>query len=222
MNNKKIKACDFDMKSAIFDLDGTLLDSMWVWDQVDLDFLGKRGFDVPDDYTKAIAHMDAHSTARYTIERFGLNETIDNIVDEWFEMAKDKYSNEVICKPGAYEYVEKLHNRGVKIAIATSSDKVLFEKTLERTGLSKYIDAIVMVKEVGKGKSHPDVYLEAARRLGVNPCETVVYEDILAGILGAKKGGFRTAAVYEQRSNEDEKEILRECDYYIDNFTELV
>ena len=129
------------MQGAIFDLDGTLFDSMWVWNQVDLDFLGKRGFEVPDDYTKAIAHMDAHRTARYTIDRFGLNEDIDDIVNEWFEMAKDKYAYDVICKQGAYEYVEKLHNQGVKIAIATSSDKVLFEKTLERTGLNKFIKA---------------------------------------------------------------------------------
>lgn len=211
-----------EMQGAIFDLDGTLFDSMWVWDQVDLDFLGKRGFEVPDDYTKAIAHMDAHRTARYTIDRFELNEDIDDIVNEWFEMAKDKYAHDVICKQGAYEYVEKLHNQGVKIAVATSSDKVLFEKTLERTGLNKFIDAVVMVKEVSKGKSHPDVYLEAARRLGTNPCDTVVYEDILAGILGAKKGGFKTAAVYEERSKEDEKEILKECDYYIDSFINLL
>lgn len=157
MNKEKFR---LDMQGAIFDLDGTLFDSMWVWNQVDLDFLGKRGFEVPDDYTKAIAHMDAHRTARYTIDRFGLSEDIDDIVNEWFEMAK----------------------------------------------------------EVNKGKSHPDVYLEAARRLGTNPCDTVVYEDILAGILGAKKGGFKTAAVYEERSKEDEKEILKECDYYIDSF----
>ena len=195
MNKEKFR---LDMQGAIFDLDGTLFDSMWVWNQVDLDFLGKRGFEVPDDYTKAIAHMDAHRTARYTIDRFGLSEDIDDIVNEWFEMAKDKYAYDVICKQGAYEYVEKLHNQGVKIAIATSSDKVLFEKTLERTGLNKFIDAVVMVKEVNKGKSHPDVYLEAARRLGTNPCDTVVYEDILVGILGAKKGGFKTAAVYEE------------------------
>ena len=188
MNKEKFR---LDMQGAIFDLDGTLFDSMWVWNQVDLDFLGKRGFEVPDDYTKAIAHMDAHRTARYTIDRFGLSEDIDDIVNEWFEMAKDKYAYDVICKQGAYEYVEKLHNQGVKIAIATSSDKVLFEKTLERTGLNKFIDAVVMVKEVNKGKSHPDVYLEAARRLGTNPCDTVVYKIYLQEFLEQKKAALR-------------------------------
>ena len=81
MNKEKFR---LDMQGAIFDLDGTLFDSMWVWNQVDLDFLGKRGFEVHDDYTKAIAHMDAHRTARLTIDRFGLSEDIVDIVNEWF------------------------------------------------------------------------------------------------------------------------------------------
>ena len=133
-------------------------------------------------------------------------------------MAKDKYAYDVICKQGAYEYVEKLHNQGVKIAIATSSDKVLFEKTLERTGLNKFIDAVVMVKEVNKGKSHPDVYLEAARRLAQIHAIRLCMKIYLQEFLEQKKGGFKTAAVYEERSKEDEKEILKECDYYIDSF----
>ncbi len=211
-----------NIRGAIFDLDGTLLDSTWVWDRVDVEFLGKRGFEVPKDYADKIAHMDADRSARYTIERFGLNETVDEVVSEWFDMVKDKYAYEVQCKENAVQCVKSLYNMGVKIAIATASDLVLFEETLKRTGLDKYISSIVMVKEVERGKAFPDVYLEAARRLGTEPKQTIVFEDIVAGICGAKKGGFKTVAVYEKRSEKDLDKIKRECEFYINSFTELL
>lgn len=211
-----------DIKGAIFDLDGTLLDSTWVWDQVDVEFLGKRGFEVPKDYAQEIAHMGADRAAKYTIERFGLNETVDDIVAEWFHMVKDKYACEVQCKENALQCVEKLYKMGIKIAIATASDIVLFEETLKRTGLDKYIFSIVMVKEVKRGKAFPDVYLESARRLGTKPNQTIVFEDIVAGICGANRGGFTTVAVYEKRSEKDLDVIKGEADFYINSFSELL
>ena len=113
-----------EIKGAIFDLDGTLLDSSWVWDKVDVRFLGERGFEVPADYVDAISPLGAKRAAVYTIERFGLyDENPDEIVREWIEMAKQEYANEVICKPLAKEYLENLHRRGIKMAVATSSDR---------------------------------------------------------------------------------------------------
>lgn len=210
------------IEGAIFDLDGTMFDSTWVWDKVDIDFLGARGFDVPEDYVEAISPLGAENAAVYTIERFGLNEKVEDIVQEWFDMAIREYATEVQCKPYVYEFVKELSERGVKLAIATSSDKVLFEETLKRTGLNEFFDIQVMVKEVARGKEFPDIYLEAASRIGVAPEKCVVFEDILPAIKGAKSGNFITVGVYEERSVKDENEMIKEADYYIKSFKELL
>ena len=109
-----------ECKGAIFDLDGTLLDSMGVWHQIDVDFLAKRGFAVPEDYQKAITPMGAYQAAVYTIERFALNEKPEDLVQEWLDMAYEAYSQRLLLKPYAYEYVSKLYEDGRKLAIATS------------------------------------------------------------------------------------------------------
>ena len=101
---KNIKFLE-NIEGAIFDLDGTLLDSSWVWDMVDVKFLGARGFDVPDNYVEEISPLGAERAAVYTIEKFGLNENPDDIVREWISMAKKEYSQEVVCKPFAKEYL---------------------------------------------------------------------------------------------------------------------
>ena len=97
-----------NIEGAVFDLDGTLLDSSWVWEKVDEKFLGDRGFQVPDDYVDEISPLGAERVAVYTIERFGLNEDKDDIVREWIEMAKKEYATEVVCKPYAKEFLEEL------------------------------------------------------------------------------------------------------------------
>ena len=211
------------IKGAIFDLDGTVLDSAWVWDRVDVDFLGSRGFNVPDDYVEAIAPMGAERAAVYTIERFGLwEENPDEIVREWFDMARKEYAKDIICKPYVKEYIEMLYRNGIQLAVATSSDRELFMSTLEREGILDMFSSIVTVKEVKRGKGFPDVYLEAARQLHVNPKECVVFEDILAGVSGAKAGGFYTVAVYDEKSEKNRPSIENEADIYIENFGELI
>ena len=102
-----------DIKGIIFDLDGTILDSSWVWDKVDIKFLGDRGFEVPDDYVEAISPMGAEKAAVYTIERFGLyNEKPEELVREWFDMAKVEYRDKVVCKPDAKRFIKKMYSQG--------------------------------------------------------------------------------------------------------------
>ena len=175
-----------NIEGAVFDLDGTLLDSSWVWEKVDEKFLGDRGFQVPDDYVDEISPLGAERAAVYTIERFGLNEDKDDIVREWIEMAKKEYATEVVCKPYAKEFLEELHKLNIKMAVATSSDRELFMKTLEREGILKYFQKIVTVDEVERGKGYPDIYEEAARRIKVNPHKCLVFEDILADKFAAE------------------------------------
>ncbi len=163
-------------------------------------FLGDRGFQVPDDYVDEISPLGAERAAVYTIERFGLNEDKDDIVREWIEMAKKEYATEVVCKPYAKEFLEELHKLNIKMAVATSSDRELFMKTLEREGILKYFQKIVTVDEVERGKGYPDIYEEAARRIKVNPHKCLVFEDILAGVTGASLGEFNVVAVFDEKS----------------------
>ena len=211
-----------NIEGAVFDLDGTLLDSSWVWEKVDEKFLGDRGFQVPDDYVDEISPLGAERAAVYTIERFGLNEDKDDIVREWIEMAKKEYATEVVCKPYAKEFLEELHKLNIKMAVATSSDRELFMKTLEREGILKYFQKIVTVDEVERGKGYPDIYEEAARRIKVNPHKCLVFEDILAGVTGASLGEFNVGAVFDEKSKHNWEKIKSISKYSINDYKELL
>ena len=211
-----------NIEGAVFDLDGTLLDSSWVWEKVDEKFLGDRGFQVPDDYVDEISPLGADRAAVYTIERFGLNEDKDDIVREWIEMAKKEYATEVVCKPYAKEFLEELHKLNIKMAVATSSDRELFMKTLEREGILKYFQKIVTVDEVERGKGYPDIYEEAARRIKVNPHKCLVFEDILAGVTGASLGEFNVVAVFDEKSKHNWEKIKSISKYSINDYKELL
>ncbi|RHA16757.1 HAD family phosphatase [Eubacterium ventriosum] len=211
-----------NIEGAVFDLDGTLLDSSWVWEKVDEKFLGDRGFQVPDDYVDEISPLGAERVAVYTIERFGLNEDKDDIVREWIEMAKKEYATEVVCKPYAKEFLEELQKLNIKMAVATSSDRELFMKTLEREGILKYFQKIVTVDEVERGKGYPDIYEEAARRIKVNPHKCLVFEDILAGVTGASLGEFNVVAVFDEKSKHNWEKIKSISKYSINDYKELL
>ena len=211
-----------NIEGAVFDLDGTLLDSSWVWEKVDEKFLGDRGFQVPDDYVDEISPLGAERAAVYTIERFGLNEDKDDIVREWIEMAKKEYATEVVCKPYAKEFLEELHKLNIKMAVATSSDRELFMKTLEREGILKYFQKIVTVDEVERGKGYPEIYEEAARRIKVNPHKCLVFEDILAGVTGASLGEFNVVAVFDEKSKHNWEKIKSISKYSINDYKELL
>ena len=211
-----------NIEGAVFDLDGTLLDSSWVWEKVDEKFLGDRGFQVPDDYVDEISPLGAERAAVYTIERFGLKEDKDDIVREWIEMAKKEYATEVVCKPYAKEFLEELHKLNIKMAVATSSDRELFMKTLEREGILKYFQKIVTVDEVERGKGYPDIYEEAARRIKVNPHKCLVFEDILAGVTGASLGEFNVVAVFDEKSKHNWEKIKSISKYSINDYKELL
>ena len=209
------------IKGAIFDLDGTLLDSMWVWNKVDVDFLGSRGFAVPPDYQKAISAMGFRETAEYTIKRFGLNENPEDIIQEWNDMAEHTYHYEVEIKPCVKETLEALKAQGVRLGIATASYATLFQECLKRNGVYDYFAAFTETKEVPRGKGFPDVYIKAARKMGCLPEECVVFEDIHKGILAAKTGGFYTVGVYDEKSSDSWEEIRRDSDCAISGFGQL-
>ena len=209
------------MQAAVFDLDGTLLDSLGVWDDADRDFLSRRGIPLTPDYTEAVKLMHLEEAARYTKARYALSERPEEIMDEWLTFIRAAYA-EMPLKPYAKAYLLSLHERGVKLAIATSSDEKLFSPALSHNGIKSLFTAAVMVREVERGKQFPDVYLEAARRLGVPPENCAVFEDILPAVKAARSGGFFTAAVFDEGSRGDEAALRQTADLYLNSFQELL
>jgi len=205
-------------KAYIFDLDGTLLDSMGVWEQIDIDFLAKRGIILPPDYMNAISSMTSHETAAYTIKRFALSDSVDGLIREWYDMAAYAYGHTVQMKPHAKEYLMALRERGVKLAVATTLSAELRDPVLRNNGIDNIFNAICNTDEAGCGKSRPDVYLLTAKKTDATPDGCLVFEDILAAVKSAKSAGMDVCAVYDKTSENDWEEIKKAADYAIVDF----
>lgn len=210
-----------DIKAAIFDLDGTLIDSMWLWEKVDIEFLNKRGYKLPVDLKENIEHLSFIDTAKYFKTRFNLSQSLEEIMDEWNTMAYEHYANSILLKPGAKEYLYSLKLKGIKIALATSNSVTLLEAVLKRSEVYSYFDVITTTNEVKRGKNFPDIYLLSAEKLGVKPSECIVFEDILPAVLGAKAAGMKVVAVHDFYSEYQRKEILDSADYYIYRYDDI-
>lgn len=211
---------DFD--AAIFDLDGTLLDSLSVWDKIDFEFLfNKRGIPVPEDYVHKIAPMSFEETAFYTKERFNLEETPQELMREWTDMAIYEYSHNIFLKEGALEYIKMLKSEGKKTAVATSSPEIFFKPALINNGIYGLFDAIANTCEAGVGKTKPDVYLLAAKKCNALPNRCLVFEDVPDAALCAKGAGMMVCGVYDERNAMRKEEMQSLCDVYINSFKEL-
>ena len=209
-------------KGIIFDLDGTLVESNGVWSQIDIDFLGKRGFDVPADYGKVVSAMDFQQAAVYTKQRFGLSESVEAIRKEWRDMAVWHYTNDIRQVEGASEFVGALHKAGVKLALATASHKELYEPVLSRHKMLDCFDFFATTEQVERGKGFPDIYLFAAQGIGARADECAVFEDIIEAVNGAKKGGFTVCARLNEHYKNDREQILSAADLCFSDYIELM
>ena len=210
-----------DIQSVIFDLDGTLVDSMWLWHDIDVEFLGLRGLALPDTYQRDIEGMSFTETAAYTKELFQLPESVEELKEIWNRMAIGKYPYEVPFKPGAEAFLQYCKEQGITVGIATSNSRDLVEAVAGSLHFQDYIQEIVTACEVDRGKPAPDVYLEAASRLQAQPGHCLVFEDVPMGILAGKNAGMRVCAVEDAFSQAQQEEKRKLADYYISDFYEV-
>ena len=195
-------------KAALFDLDGTLLDSAYVWSRVDEIFFERRSMSVPDDYAKAISGMGYAATAVYTKERFALPESPDEIANEWTAIAMEEYALHVPLKPGSRDVLEKLKESGVRMCVVTSNHRDLCAPCLTRLGILDYFEFLLTTDEAGSAtKRDGSVYALAAERLGVNETDCAVFEDTFEGITGAKTRGMRVYCVIDPATTHKIDEI---------------
>lgn len=211
-----------EFKGAIFDLDGTIIDSMNVWEEIDRKFLEKRNIQIPKDYIEKINSMSFEEVAKYTIKRFKLNESVDSLIKEWNDMAIYEYSNNIKLKPNVKKYLKKLKEKNIKIGLATSSPKQLYEVVLKNNKIYDYFDTFTSVDDVKRDKNYPDIYLYTAKKLGLNPNECVVFEDILIAINTLKEANFKAIGVYDKSSHKDLDKVKEKCDKFIYDFEELL
>lgn len=211
-----------NIQAVLFDMDGTLIDSMWMWYDIDVAYLARFGHSMPDDLQEAIAGISITQTAWYFKERFGISDSVDQMIADWDDLAYIKYRDEVPLKKGALEFLRMLKEKGIPCAIGTSSSKRLTDVVLEARGIRQYFDAVVTGEDVHNGKPAPDIYLECAKRLGVLPEQCIVFEDIPKGIEAALAAGAKVCAVEDGYSAKEELIKKHMADYYIRDYFDIL
>jgi 16S rRNA pseudouridine516 synthase len=211
-----------DYEAVIFDLDGSLVDSMWMWKAIDIEYLKSFGIEAPKSLQKDIGGRSFVETAIYFKETFDIPDSVEEIGNAWNRMAYDKYTHEVPLKDGAMEFIDLCQNRGIKLGIASSNSTELIEQVLAAHDIRDNFLSIRSGTQILKGKPAPDIYLTVACELGVEPEKCLVFEDLVDGIKAGKNANMTVIAVsddYSRHSDDTKKEL---ADYYIEDYWGLV
>lgn len=209
------------IKGAIFDMDGTLLDSMHVWIDIAPRYLKTKGIAVSEEQRKLLGTMLLQDMANYFINNFGFTMSVDEIVAEIDSLVEDAYFNDVETKPGVPELLSELKKRGIKMCVATASDRYLVESALERTGILKFFDHVFTCGEHNVDKKTPYIFDIARDFLGTPKEETYVFEDTLTSAKTVKAAGYPLVAIRDKWSEKNRGEIMALADFYVDSPTEI-
>ena len=197
-----------DKRFTIFDMDGTLVDSMVYWKHLAAEFLESKGvLEISPTVLERIKPMTMTESAALFIQEYGLPGTPESVAAEMNAMMDEHYHQDIPLKSGAAAYLEALHRRGVTMCVASATAEELMNACLTRLGVAHYFSFLLSCETVGTGKNRPDVYLEAARRLGVQAEDIAVFEDALYAAKSARQAGFYTIAVRDD-SNQPHWETL--------------
>ena len=206
----------------IFDLDGTLIDSNGVWVEVDKTFLERRGAPYTREYYEGVAHTILSNCAIFTKEYLHLEESCEDIIAEWMELAADKYGTQVPLKPHVKEYLDKCRDAGHRMAVFTACVPEHCRAAMARHGLEPYFERVIYAQELGVDKKSPAIFRKVAESLGVRPRECVLFDDSLSACKAAKAAGMTVVGVHDGWFSDTSVDMREVCDQYIRDFGELL
>lgn len=209
------------LQSAIFDMDGTLLDSMPIWRDLGTSVLRGLGIEPEPETSEMLKTLSLRHGIAYCKEHYHLPQTEEELIGRVVDRVADFYQHEVQAKPGVDKFLSLLKMEGVWMYVATATDRHLAEAALRCAGIDGYFRGILTCQEVGQGKDSPEIFERCMRRLRSNKKDTVIFEDALHAIETAKAAGFRVCGVYDDSAREDQEAIRRIADYYITSFEEM-
>lgn len=210
------------IKGIIFDADGTLLDSMHIWEELGVRYLANKGITAKEGLSKILYPMTLEESSMYLKNEYSIKDSPHKIIKDILGLLTDFYQKEAMLKEGVYSYLEKMNAKGVVMGIATSGDKELLTLALKRLNVYKYFSVITACSEYNTKKNEPLIYLKTAEILGTTPNETAVFEDVLYGIISAKNAGFITVAVEDISNMQDRQQLRENADYCIKDFREKI
>lgn len=196
-------------KTLIFDVDGTLLDSMPMWARLDIDYLEGMGYHPEPDFCTKVKMMTISDASIFIWDYFGVDKSPEQITKEIMDMACSHYENDLLLKPGASELIKTLKTMGYHIVVATANEYDMVKKCLERNGIMQYMDGLVTCTMVGCSKQRPDVYLRACEISEATVDESVVFEDSSFAINTAVNAGFDVIGVYDETEEDKWAEICQ-------------
>ncbi len=207
---------------AIFDMDGTLTDSMHVWETIGSDYIKSLGKVPREDLDRRFTSMSVYEAVGFMQEEYDIPGSRDEITDQIDKTVEKRYIRDVPLKEGVFEFLEHLSSCGVPMCLATASDEYLADSALTRLGIRKFFKGILTSRKVGVGKDKPDIFLASAALLGSKPCETAVFEDSVVALRTAKAAGFITAALYDDSFSYAWDEIKEISDVWSEKMTEYI
>lgn len=220
MSNKG-NACTLEMSGAIFDFDGTLFESMGLWDNLVVKILLNKGITPKPDLREVTKTMTIAEVAQLYIDDYGVEGTVEQLSQEAVDMVKDAYINDILPKPGAEKLLKNMQAQGIRMTIATTSPRKEVTAALKRTGLLKYFDNIFVAPEVGIGKDSPEIYYRALLAMGTRKEATWVFEDAAHGVITARDAGFKVCAVKEWSAADQEEEIKKNANVFVDSLEDV-
>lgn len=208
------------INAAIFDMDGTFLDSMPYWMNAGNFFLESLQIQGEENLGEKLLDMTLPEGCIYLKEKYSLNLSPEQIEEKIKNILLSAYTNEISFKGTSLSFLKKLKESGSKIAVCTHTERSLFSPAFKRLGLENFFDYVISAKEFGLSKSHPEIFFHVAEKLNSKPEETWVFEDALYAIITAKRAGFKTAGIFDSSSQKDEEKIKKIATKYFYTYSE--